>query len=261
MTTQEFSNAFDTLLNSYQSQGMFGEQASKGEIVLDEYEKSVLLTQAQDILLKEYFEGGGFDSSIRRQIDFSHLISVAELTVEGTPPIGFVPYDERSLIFKTPSTLVSSGIYKSNVLYVLNEKLIIGNSSPKILVVVPINYREYDRQMSKAYTQPLKKQAWRLYQDADNSAGGTSALYSEIIAPEGAVGGLTTKYKMRYIKRPKPIILVDLTFANSASLQIEGISTVSECELNPIVHMDILNKAVELAYSTRGRGAANPKDK
>lgn len=259
MTTQEFSNAFDTLLNSYDSQWMFGEQASKGEIVLDEYEKSVLLTQAQDILLKEYFEGGGFDSSIRRQIDFSHLISVAELTVEGSPPSGFVPYDERSLIFKTPSTLVTSGNYRSNVLYVLNEKLIIGNSSPKILVVVPINYREYDRQMSKAYTQPLKKQAWRLYQDAEN--GGTAALYSEIIAPEGALGGLTTKYKMRYIKRPKPIILVDLTFANSASLQIEGVSTVSECELNPILHMEILQKAVELAYSTRGRGAANPKDK
>ena len=35
MTTQEFSNTFDTLLNSYNSQGMFGEQASKGEIVLD----------------------------------------------------------------------------------------------------------------------------------------------------------------------------------------------------------------------------------
>ena len=52
MTTQEFSNTFDTLLNSYNTYGLFGEQASRGEIVLDEYEKSVLLTQAQDIIVK-----------------------------------------------------------------------------------------------------------------------------------------------------------------------------------------------------------------
>ena len=56
MTTQEFSNMFDTILNSYASQGVFGEQASRGEIVLDEYEKSVLLTQAQDIIVKTYFD-------------------------------------------------------------------------------------------------------------------------------------------------------------------------------------------------------------
>lgn len=46
MTTEEFSNTFDTLLNSYNSNAVFGEAASKQEIVLDEYEKSVLLTQA-----------------------------------------------------------------------------------------------------------------------------------------------------------------------------------------------------------------------
>ena len=43
MTTQEFSSTFDTLLNSYDSKAMFGEAASKEDIVLDEYEKSVLI--------------------------------------------------------------------------------------------------------------------------------------------------------------------------------------------------------------------------
>ena len=52
MTIQEFSNTFDTLLNSYNTTAQFGEPASKREIVLDEYEKSVLLTQAQDIIVK-----------------------------------------------------------------------------------------------------------------------------------------------------------------------------------------------------------------
>ena len=38
MTTQEFSNMLDTLLNSYNTEAMFGETAAKADIVLDEYD-------------------------------------------------------------------------------------------------------------------------------------------------------------------------------------------------------------------------------
>ena len=265
MTTQEFSNTFDTLLNSYNSQGMFGEQASKGEIVLDEYEKSVLLTQAQDIIVKQYFEGGGvnggFDDSARRQVDFSNLITVEEITKEENPVL--TPYDERSLIYKTPTTVTG----KAKVLYILNEKIvvstIIGETTTKRqYVVVPINYKEYDRQMSKAYAQPLKKQAWRLFQDSGSSGNSTIDLYSEIIPVENSISsGEVPKYKIRYIRRPQPIILTNLDFVTQADLEIDGVKTVSECELNPIVHMDILNKAVELAYTTRGSRSSKSTDK
>ena len=256
MTTQEFSNTFDTLLNSYSSQGLFGEQASRGEIVLDEYEKSVLLTQAQDIIVKQYFEGGGanggFDDSARRQVDFSNLITVEELSKE-TSSLPTANYDERSIIFKTPQ-----------VLYVLNEKIVVsttvgGVTTKRQYVVVPINYKEYDRQMSKAYAQPLKKQAWRLFQDGGAS---TLDLYSEIIPVEGSISSSEVpKYKIRYIRRPKPIVLVNLDFATQSDLEIDGVKTVSECELNPIMHMDILNKAVELAYTTRGGRSSKSTDK
>lgn len=262
MTTQEFSNTFDTLLNSYNTQGLFGEQASRGEIVLDEYEKSVLLTQAQDIIVKQYFEGGGvnggFDDSPRRQVDFSNLITVEEITKEASPAL--TPYDERSLIYKTPATVTG----KAKVLYILNEKIVVSTTigettTKRQYVVVPINYKEYDRQMSKAYAQPLKKQAWRLFQD-----GGTSVLdlYSEIIPVENSIAsGENPKYKIRYIRRPQPIILTNLDFITQADLEIDGIKTVSECELNPILHMDILNKAVELAYTTRGSRSSKTTDK
>ena len=256
MTTQEFSNTFDTLLNSYNSQGLFGEQASRGEIVLDEYEKSVLLTQAQDIIVKQYFEGGGvnggFDDSARRQVDFSNLITVAELSKE-TSSRPTANYDERRIIFKTPQ-----------VLYVLNEKIVVSTTVGEVTtkrqyVVIPINYKEYDRQMSKAYAQPLKKQAWRLFQDGGAS---TLDLYSEIIPVEGSITtGEDPKYKIRYIRRPKPIVLVNLDFATQSDLEIDGVKTVSECELNPIMHMDILNKAVELAYTTRGSRSSKSTDK
>lgn len=230
MTTQEFSNMFDTLLNSYNSQSVFGEGAAKSEIVLDEYEKSVLLTQAQDIIVKTYFDnrlnpqGQGFDESSRRQIDFSSLITVADGQVynEGTP------YDSRGKLYKMPS----------GVLMVLNEKVITDQGT---YVVVPINYREYDRQMSKAYTQPLKKQCWRLFQNNSDTD-----IIAELIPRDSQN---ITKYSIRYVKRPSPIVLTNLSGDN---LSVDGVDTVSECTLNPIIHIDILNKAVELAISTRG---------
>lgn len=44
------------------------------------------------------------------------------------------------------------------------------------------------------------------------------------------------------MKRPKPIILADLD-----GLTIDGESTPSNCELDPILHHEILKRAVELA--------------
>lgn len=230
MTTQEFSNMFDTLLNSYNTAAIFGEAASKSDIVLDEYEKSVFLTQAQDYIIKSYFDrtlnsqGQGFDDSTRRQVDFSTLIKVSTASEyeEGTP------FDSRGKLYTMPE----------KVLVILNEKVTING---KEYVVVPINYKEYDRQMSKAFTQPLKKQCWRLFQNNSNTD-----FLAEIISYKGST---ISKYTLRYVERPTPIILTDLT---ADSLDIDGISTVTECVLNPILHMEILNKAVELAITTRG---------
>lgn len=230
MTTQEFSNMLDTLLNSYNTEAMFGETASKTDIVLDEYEKSVLLTQAQDLIIKSYFDrtlnyqGQGFDDSTRRQIDFSTLIKVSTATKaeEGTP------FDSRGKLYIMPE----------RVLLILNEKVTINGRD---YVVVPINYKEYDRQMSKAFTQPLKKQCWRLFQNNSDTD-----FLAEIIPYKGSE---ITKYTIRYIERPTPIVLADIS---ADGLDIDGVSTVTECTLNPILHMDILNKAVELAITTRG---------
>lgn len=230
MTTQEFSNMFDTLLNSYNTEATFGEAASKVDIVLDEYEKSVLLTQAQDFIVKSYFDGTlnyqgqGFDDSTRRQVDFSTLIKVstATKTENGTP------FDSRGILYTMPK----------RVLFILNEKVTING---KDYVVVPINYKEYDRQMSKAFTQPLKKQCWRLFQNNSNTD-----FLAEIIPYKGSE---ITKYTIRYIERPTPIVLADIS---ADGLDIDGVRAVTECTLNPILHMDILNKAVELAITTRG---------
>ena len=255
MTTREFSDSFDTLLNSYANKAAFGEDTSKADIRLDEYEKSVLLTQAQDLVVKSYFynnqnqQGQGFDDSERRQVDFSSLIKVATLTQSSAQTNVF---DDRGILFDMPKKTSGS----TDVLFILNEKLVCNtlDGKRKNYVVVPINYKEYDREMSKPYAQPLKKQAWRLFQN--NSYGfdiKTELIPRWNLTKEEEI----VDYRIRYIRRPKPIILVDLP----DDLYIDGYKKAQNCELNPILHPEILKKAVELTISTRiGRVENNEKE-
>ena len=204
---------------------------------LDEYEKSVFLTKAQLEILKNYFNpkgnkyGQGFDENAKRQIDFSTLITVAKPSLY-TPTDDYVKFDDRSQLYKMPS----------DILLVLNETGIntVENGVKRLISIVPINYEEYARLMSKPWKQPLKNQGWRLFQSA-----GKVDFISEVVIKYNST---LTDYKIRYVKRPKPIILANLADEYS-KVSIEGLNTVTDCELDPILHPEILQRAVELAKS------------
>ena len=219
MTTQEFSNSFDVLYNNIMSNAAPG---------LNEYEKSVFLTKAQEELLKNYFNPKGnkyqegFDGSAKRQIDFSGLISVADATTTTLSPT----FDIRAKVYKLPKDLF----------LIINESL---TTNTGIKQVIAIRYDEYTRLMSKPYKEPLKFQAWRLVTKGE----GSSVVQSEVISHSGET---ITKYTIRYVRRPKPIILCDLS-SEYGDVSINGMSSVSECELNPLIHEEILQRAVELA--------------
>lgn len=227
MTTQEFSNEFDVLYNNIMSNQAPG---------LDEYEKSVFLTKAQLEILKNYFNpkgnkyGQGFDENAKRQIDFSTLITVAKPS-QYTPTGDYVKFDDRSQLYKMPQ----------NILLMLNETGInTVDGVNRLISIVPMNYEEYARLMSKPWKQPLKNQGWRLFQ----STAGVDFISEIVIKYNSSL----TDYKIRYVKRPKPIILASLADEYS-NVSIEGISTITECELDPIIHPEILQRAVELAKS------------
>lgn len=227
MTTQEFSNEFDVLYNNIMSNQAPG---------LDEYEKSVFLTKAQLEILKNYFNpkgnkyGQGFDENAKRQIDFSTLITVARPSLY-TPTDGYVKFDDRSQLYKMPS----------DILLVLNETGINTVDKVKRLIsIVPMNYEEYARLMSKPWKQPLKNQGWRLFQST-----GEVDFISEVVIKYNST---LTDYKIRYVRRPKPIILANLADEYS-NISIEGLKNITECELDPILHPEILQRAVELAKS------------
>jgi hypothetical protein len=234
MTCEEFSNAFDVLLASYKHKAVFGDQSSLADLVLDEYEKSVFLTQAQDRIIKSYFdkttnsEGIGFDDSPKRQMEFGSLISTTTLSSSTGNA-----FDDRGKILKWTDT-------DSYPLLFLNEKVVLNDNRSK--VVVPLSYSEYNRQMSKSYSEPNKNQAWRLFSGTNlNSSSPTL----ELILHSNDKNSFK-EYKARYVRRPKPIVLVDLS-GTSNGLTVNNVATKSECELNPILHEEILQEAVRLA--------------
>ena len=222
MTNQEFSNQFDVLYNNVMSNQAPG---------LDEYEKSVFLTKAQNEIVLSYFNPKGnkytegFDGNERRQIDFSMLTRVASETTFGT-----ANYDPRT-------AGVKSVAMPEDVLVFVNESLTVTRDTNTVyLSVVPISYTEYSRQMSKPFKRPTHQQAWRLINSTDTPAGECDL----IAGPNDTI----TKYTARYIKRPNPIVLVNL---DGEGVSIGGVDEETPCELDPILHEDILQRAVELA--------------
>lgn len=228
MTTQEFSSEFDILYNNIMSNAAPG---------LNEYEKSVFLTKAQEEILKNYFNPKGnkyqegFDDNEKRQIDFSSLVTV--ISIPSYSNSQYIKIDDRSLLFLMPN----------DMLFALNEVCeITENNINRLVNVVPISFIEYSRLISKPYKRPLKNQCWRLI-----SSSSEKNRVFELILPFGSI--VPGSYRIRYISRPAPIILVDLS-TEYPGLSINGITSVTECELDPSIHYEILQRAVELAKST-----------
>lgn len=166
MTTQEFSNEFEVLYNNIMSNQAPG---------LDEYEKSIFLTKAQEELVRDYFNNRnvknaqGFDDNQKRQYDFSTLLSSIRLPdytdtlkillTSGLPAYNTI-FDSRAKIYLAPSDLFLA----------INES--IEDSVKRRYSVLPISYDEYNRLMLKPYGFPLKRQAWRIISDRATSLVG-----------------------------------------------------------------------------------------
>lgn len=260
MTTTEFSNQFDLLFNNISSNQAPG---------LNEYEKSVFLTKAQDEIVKNYFQAEsngntikkGFDDTAIRQMDFSDLIMSKTLTEENEEP----DVDPRALVYK---------ISKDDRVYIIiNESLyLMDNKDGKLKVngirqVIPIKYTEYMRLMSKPFKEPLKNMAWRIITkgregdaDVDTSTGDPTTIDKNVSSKIEIVittadknryknnGETNTiKYNIRYVRRPRPIILTDLSDTFGEDLTINGYKKAMTCELNESTHEAILQRAVELA--------------
>lgn len=249
MNAAEFSNEFDILYNNIMSNNAPG---------LNEYEKSVFLTKAQNEIIKNYFNpkgnkyGEGFDDTQKRQIDFSSLETVAFFKLSAITTDNFFKDIQGAYYICIPS----------NVFFIVNEVVDVldADNNLKRLQVIPLKYDEYTRLASKPYKQPLKNQAWRIntYVNAGVGATWTDPITKRtywcktmtLLIGHNNIKDDNSKYYIRYIRKPYPIILEDL---GDISIDGENVPYThpygldSPCELDSELHPEILQRAVELA--------------
>ncbi len=229
MTTKELSDEFDVLLNSFSSTPQFGQELSGRTLTLDEYEKSVLLTQAQIELVSELYNGTGvgtgFEQTEELRAYLRPLIKVANLTTTtAVINIGSSPYSK----FYT---------FPTDILYITKEDITIGAVEPyKKIVVKPVTQDKIQYILNNPFKGLSENRALRV--EANNASA-----YAEVISNQ-----TINSYNLTYLKRPLPIILTNL-----GTLSIEGKSVQTESELqHPSLQREILKRAVNSAIQRMG---------
>lgn len=218
MTLEEFSDEFDVLLYSYSGNNL---------LRFDEYEKSVFLTKAQEVIVENLYTGkllgDSFEKTEQLRRYLAKLVKTERLYCEPTSK-GISP---NSVVANLPP----------DVWFITYEAVSLTGDSAciegKEIPVIPITQDEYNRIKNNPFRKPNLRKAVRL---------DIGDLKVELISEEEI-----NDYIIRYIARPKPIVLVDLP----ESLEINRTQIKTPCELNPSIHKYILETAVEMAVKSR----------
>ena len=216
MTSQEMSLEFDILYNNIASNMAPG---------IDAYEKSVFLTKAQEQIVLELYQELEQSEEVRKYL--SNLIKTDNYT-----PVG---EQDETLInnnFKSYKVDISN-----NILFMIYEQCTLSDENNcinnKIVSVVPTIHDDLDKVLKNPFKSPNSRKVIRL--DFDNKI--------ELISKYNI-----SNYKVRYLKKPNPIILI--TLDDNLSIN-NGDTKVSNGETNPILHERIVQRAVQLAVQSK----------
>lgn len=222
MNVQELSNLFDTLLQPYITKDNFGKQNT---LAFDEYEKSIFLTKAQEQIVIELYQELEQSEEVRKYL--SNLIKT-----DNYAPVG---EQDETLInnnFKSYKVEISN-----DILFMIYEQCTLSDENNcinnKIVSVVPTIHDDLDKVLKNPFKSPNSRKVIRL--DFDNKI--------ELISKYNI-----SNYKVRYLKKPNPIILVALE--DNLSIN-NGDTKISNGETNPILHERIVQRAVQLAVQSK----------
>lgn len=228
MTTEEFSNEFDTILQSYSVKNEFGQQ---NPIAFDEYEKSVFLTKAQEQIIITLYNGkNSSNESLEKTEELRRYLSNIIKTEIRTKLTDNLPnaVSQNSQFFSLPDDLWF--ITYESIKITSEDKCLNG----KELMIIPVTQDDYFRTSRNPFRQSNDRKALRL-DIKDNTV--------EIISKYDI-----SQYLVRYLSKPEPIVLIDF----EEGLSINNVSTKNECKLNPALHRLILDEAIRLALVSKG---------
>ena len=220
MTNEEFSNEFDTLANSYSALGTLA-------LEFDEYEKSVFLTKAQESIVISLYNGSLKGEAFEKTEELRRYLSNLVKTNNPTK-VQREGLTNNSYLFSIPED-VWFITYES----VISEDDKLGCAKGTIMEVVPVTQDELHKTRRNPFRTFNKRRVLRL--DLEDNIVELLSDYD------------ITKYIIRYLSKPDPIILLDLP----DGLTINKESKETECKLNPALHRMILELAVDLALKSR----------
>lgn len=238
MNAKEFSDSFDTLLSSYDLKAFFGEAVNPLDITFDEYEKSLFLTKSQEEIVTSLYNGTtstgeSFESTEEQRRYLSNLIKEANLSPTTNTSGYILGMGSNSKFFTLPEDLW----------YITYEAVNVDNPKCEAynpMDVYPVTQDDYNKTKRNPFRGANDRRALRL-----DLADGVI----EIVCKYNV-----TKYYVRYLRKPKPIILTDLP----DGLTINGQSRTSEygdnkdaCELHSALHKRILDRAVLEAIQSK----------
>lgn len=228
MTTIEFSNEFDVLLDSYRRFKKFDEKEELDSLDFNEYEKSIFLTRAQEQIVIELYsgrntKGDSFEGSEELRSSLRNLIKTAKPIRSSKTNISL---NGNSVLFELPSDL----------LFITYEAATLGSDagchSGTIIEVIPVTHDDIHKITKNPFKGPNERRALRV--DIGSS---TVELISKYKINE---------YLIRYISKPTPIIL-----DNFSEVKVDGENKITECALDSALHRDILERAVLLALASK----------
>ena len=238
MTNSEFSNQFDLLVSSYRRFKDFDNQELLDSIEFDEFEKSLYLTQAQEEIVVNLYNGknpygDSFESTeeMRRYLDV--LVKTKKYGIEDKVTAEH-KVSSKSIFFSLPN----------DIAFITYEQVTFGDEAlgcynGETADVYPVTQDEYNRIMRNPFRGPTKYKVLRMDTGVQGEEDTTMVeLISKFDIKE---------YLMKYLSKPSPIILVDLP----NELKIKRISTETPCKLNDILHETILKRAVQMALASK----------
>lgn len=247
MTTDEFSDAFDTLVSSYRRFKDYDNKEILDSVEFNEYEKSYFLTKAQEELVISLYNGRNTSGdSFEKTEELRRLLN--NLVVTHKQSLSEENYNDLALTDK--SYLVP---ILDDVMYIIYEAVrlkddSLGCYSGTVINVQPITHDEYNKIKDNPFRGPTRYKALRLDTNdtkiTDEDVQSTN--YVEIISKYSC-----DEYIVRYLKKLNPIILENLDGSN---VSIDGQTKKHECELNSILHEYILERAVDMALRTKSIG-------
>ncbi len=242
MTCEEFSREFDILYNNITSNQAPG---------LNDYEKSVFLTQAQEsIILEMYSEKFEDTEDVTSYLNALVRRSSINLENAGISP-ALDEYRDKCSQKYIYEIAFDSPDY-DHIWFILFEEAIKGKTE---IPVIPTTWDELHRTKRNPFRNANNHRVLRVEVGEDDGDRVSILLSNSIL----------NKYNFTFLQRPEPIVIsnlyendygdlmtIDSDFKDLEEKDSGGNTYIkkNECKLNPAIHRSILSRAVQIAKSS-----------